>query len=222
MNTVNVCSIIYPITKGLPLKFTIDTYHILISYCFYNCVELNSWICAKRKLCCFYRLVFVALLTVVPIAGQELSYRLYCCFQAVTRDLKTKWSLPLIILIPCLPIFSYPSYPPLSTPPGKAGAGTSKDLKSANVTFFVHFICFLRLTKTKPENDENWPHLQKACVNQSLINKKWEREKPINNFSTSCWNKRNVAYLWAEVDSGHFKFGQYFKRNVLTETLSGR
>ena len=56
---------------------------------------------------------------------------------------------PLIILILSLPIFSYPSYPLVSTPPGKAGAGTSKDLKSANVAFFVHFIFFLRRMKTK-------------------------------------------------------------------------
>ena len=134
-----------------------------------------------RKMCTFYCLVFVALLTVVPIARQELSYRLYCCFQAVTRDLKTKWSQPLIWLSnllsylspPCLSslihlIPPYPSYPPVSSPPGKAGSGTSKDLKSVNIAFFVHFIFFLRRMKTKGTMINNCPYVL-GCSKKTLF-----------------------------------------------------
>ena len=64
--------------------------HVLILYCIYNCVELDSWICVQTKLFSFYRLVFVALLTVVPISGQQLSYRLLLLFSGSNWRFKDK------------------------------------------------------------------------------------------------------------------------------------
>ena len=134
-------------------------------YCITNKIELTSQICALRKMCTFLLAGFCCLANCCTNSQAGVVLSALLLFSGSNQRFKDKVVStsylalqPLIILIPSLPsslihlihpTFSYPSYPPVSNPPGKAGAGTSKDLKSANVAFFVHFIFFLRRMKTK-------------------------------------------------------------------------
>ena len=148
----------------------------------------------KRKMGSFYCLFFVSLLTVVAIAGQELSYRLYCCFQAVTRDLKTKWSLPLIrrasllsyLSPPCLSslIHLIPPYPLLHQ-----GRQVVELVKIWNQSTLPSLFILYLLSTPHGNNTGKWQKLstftRNMCVNQTLFSKKVGKRKPINKHTSN-------------------------------------